>query len=112
MEKTFTGGNPFQVFQRGGQVVLSASFPDHGRFIEIQQKIKKKIKTQSLDISAALWGLTDAKKKKPSKNTQWYTKNVYGAQNRLIGRLMYGFTDIERERLTKILNREKIDIKL
>ncbi len=97
---TFTAGNPFSISEKGGQIVLSVKFPDHGRYIEIQQR--KKIKVETSKGNAAKWG---AKKKSKKKNTSWYTRNVYGSQNLLIGKLMYGLSDIERERLKNILNK-------
>ena len=97
---TFTSGNPFTISYRGNQVILSVKFPDYGRFIEIQQR--KPIKTETQKGNASKWG---TKKKAKKKNTSWYTRNVYGSQNLLIGRLMYGLSDIERERLKNILQR-------
>ncbi len=99
---TFTASNPFTISESNGQIILSVKFPDYGRFIEIQQRKKIKIETQK--DNAAKWGV---KKKTKKKNTSWYTRNVYGSQNLLIGKLMYGLSDIERERLKNILQKEK-----
>ena len=90
-------GNPWKVHKRGEAQILSVEFANYGRFIEINQK--KKIKTESRKANGK-------KFTKKRKNTSWYTKNVYGSQNLLIGRLMWGLSDIEMDRLKKILKKD------
>jgi len=91
----FQGGNPFKIVEKNGAIVLSSKFPNHGRFIEIQSK--RKFKTNNPDTNALLWGVKQRKKK--SKNVDWYTRNVYGAQNRLMGTLLYGLSDTVRNQI-------------
>lgn len=93
----FEGASRWDVKPIAGTGILSFPFYNYGRFVEIQAQKRRKIKTENTDLRAALWGIKTKKKK--TKNAQWYTKNVYGAQNRLIGRIMYGLTDIERQRI-------------
>jgi len=78
-------------------VVLSIKFPDYGRFIEIQ-KHKHRIKTESRSSNEAKW-----RKKQKKKDTSWYSRNAYGALNKLIGNLMYGYSDEVMERLKEEL---------
>lgn len=101
--RTKDGINPKLVFE----------FPDYGRFIEINYHKKRQSQnTSSFDkesINKALWGRSNKKKvKRKKKDTRWYSKNVYGSLNRLIGILMYEFTDQERVRLTRILEEQKL----
>ena len=42
------------------------------------------------------------------KNAKWYARNVYGAQNKLIGKLMWGLSDIEREKIKNQLLQEQV----
>jgi len=91
--------------------VLVINFPAYGRFIEINYHKRSK-NTSLLDqesANKALWGRQNSKqlRKKKQKDTRWYSKNVYGSLNRLIGILMYEFTEEERARLTNILQQQK-----
>lgn len=80
---------------------LEFSFYSYGRAIEIQQhKRRSGSFSENVNTNAAVWGITSRKKK---KNTQWYSRNVYGSLNRLIGRIMYGLSDETRKRLIGIL---------
>lgn len=90
---------------------LVMNFPTYGRFIEIYYHKRSK-NTSILDqesANRALWDRPNTKqlKKRKKKDTRWYSKNVYGSLNRLIGILMYEFTDSERARLTRILEQQK-----
>ena len=90
---------------------LVINFPAYGRFIEINYHKRSK-NTGLLDqdsANKALWGRSNTKKltRKKKKDTRWYAKNVYGSLNRLIGILMYEFTEEERARLTNILQQQK-----
>jgi hypothetical protein len=92
--------------------VLVISFPAYGRFIEINYHKRSK-NTGILDqesANRALWGRQNkqqAKRDKKKKDTRWYSKNVYGSLNRLIGILMYEFSEEERARLTNLLEQQK-----
>lgn len=94
----FTNANPFKISQNSNEITLSLKFPTYGRFIEIQQR--KPIQIETSKENAAKW---KGKQKPKRKKTDWYTRNVYGSQNLLIGRLMYGLGDIEMKRLKGIL---------
>lgn len=91
--------------------VLVMNFPAYGRFIEINYHKRSK-NTSLLDqesANKALWGRQNGKQltRKKKKDTRWYSKNVYGSLNRLIGILMYEFTEEERARLTNIMQQQK-----
>jgi hypothetical protein len=104
----FESGSPYKVWNSSGSVVLSMKFPDYGRFIEIN--FHKKLRTENNKDNAKKWGAKEKEKAKANskrKNTDWYTRNVYGSQNLLIGRLMWGLGDIEIQRLKNILEKEK-----
>jgi hypothetical protein len=92
--------------------VLIFKFPDYGRFMEINYHKKRQSKNSDLfdeqSINNALWGRSNKKKAKRKKDTRWYSKNVYGSLNRLIGILMYEFTDEERIRLTNLLEKQNL----
>jgi len=102
----FENENVSEINKGSYGTTLKIKFPNYGRFIEIQSK--KKIKSNNIDTNALLWGVKEAKSKK-KKNTDWYTKNVYGAQGRLIGRIMYGFSDIVRQQILKSLTNPTTD---
>lgn len=100
----------YRTTKYGINPALIMSFPDYGRFIEINYH-KKRQNSAILDdesVNSLIWGRNNRKKsKKKKKDTRWYAKNVYGSLNRLIGILMYEFTDAERERLTRILEKQQ-----
>lgn len=105
--RTFESGMPYFVKSSGSNPTLVFSFPNYGRFLEIQAgKKRRAIRTENVDTNKLLWGASTAKKKKRAKNAQWYTRNVYGAQNRLINRIMYGLSDVERKRLINLLKQK------
>ncbi len=102
----FEQGHYTKSFQKGNSGVLQLKFPDYGRWVEIQYHKKKKIPILETSKSASKWGVKkDSQKKRKRKNTSWYTRNVYGSLNKLIGTLMFGLSDIERERLKEFLGR-------
>jgi len=86
----------FKVHKSNAGVDLDVAFANHGRFIEIQYH--KNFEIIGTATRKTMWE-TESKKKK--KNTQWYTANAFGAQNRLLGKLLWGLSDIERERIKK-----------
>jgi hypothetical protein len=102
----------FQVKKYGINPVLTVSFPDYGRFIEIKYHKKSQNtsfwKTSHSEAKDAIWGRkADKMKVKKKKDTRWYAKNVYGSINRLIGILMYEFTEEEKTRLKNIIEYRK-----
>jgi len=94
-------GDIATITKRGNSVVLSLKFPDYGRFIEIQ-KHKKRIRTESTKGNSAKWS-----KKQKKKDTGWYSRNAYGSLNRLIGRLMYGFSEEIKKNIKESLDLQK-----
>lgn len=91
---------------QGINPALILNFPDYGRFIEIRYHKKRSSNSELFDqehLNNAIWGRQNKKSKRKKKDARWYARNVYGSLNRLLGILMYEFTDAERERLTKIL---------
>jgi|GEM_PF-2510856 hypothetical protein len=100
--------------QNGGELLFY--FPDYGRFIEIQY-FKKSINSQAA-FSRSNTGIgksmsnyqvmTQSKSNFQSmirkKDTRWYTRNVMGNLNQLIGELMFGLTDaVEKEMISKLI---------
>jgi len=89
---------------------LIISFPDYGRFIEIKyhQKRQNSAILDEDSVNSTIWGIRKRKKLiKKKKDTRWYAKNAYGSLNRLIGILMYEFTDAERERLSRLIENKQ-----
>lgn len=89
-------------------------FPDYGRFIEINyhKKVRSsntKQWTENLEnANRSILGIRENKKsKKRKKDTRWYAGTAYGAMNELIGRIMYGYSDIELERLKQMILNNK-----
>jgi len=89
----------FEVVKEGINWNLNFSFYDYGRFIEINSNKRKRASRFNLNTNKDIWGIKENTMKK--KKTDWYTRNVYGALNRLIGTLMYEFTDEEIARIKK-----------
>lgn len=93
----------YVVNKREGRNSLALSFYGYGRAIEIRYHLSKNTrKLQQPSANRMLLGLRDKPQAK-KKNTQWYSKNVYGSLNQLIGRVMYGMSEQERQRLTRII---------
>jgi hypothetical protein len=111
----FDSASTWDITTRNSLPALVFDIPVYGRLIEIQDKKRLRgIRTRKVDTNALLWGIKPKKeRKKKGKNAQWYTHNTYGAQNLLIGRLMWGFSDIEKNRIKKLLeenNRITIEV--
>lgn len=79
--------------------VLEISFLGYGRAVEIQYFKSKQLRR---DTSAK----TEAKnlRRASKKDTRFYSKNVYGSINRLLGRVSSEYSDEEIKRLKGILN--------
>lgn len=97
----------FKAHRLMGTPGLSISFDSVGRFIEIRYH-KSKNRSLLSEISANHAKVKSIKRNQKKKDTRWYAKNVYGSLNRLIGILMYEFTDQERNRIKGILEKRKI----
>lgn len=95
----------FDVIKKGDNYELNFSFYDYGRFIEIKRKRASKF---DFNTNRDIWGIKENTMKR-RKLTDWYTRNAYGALNRLIGVLMYEFTDEEVARIKKQISK-KINI--
>lgn len=100
----------YKVSMRGNSPVLSFSFLSHGRFIEINYFKKKSENTKrrfDTNTNRDIWNIREKQSKKKNKDTRWYTRNVYGSQNRLIGMLGSEFTKQEIARLKNIIELQK-----
>lgn len=96
-------------FMDGDNPGLRVKFCGYGRAFEIAGYQKKKQNKWAVNTNRIVWKIKERKVKKAQKkkDTRWYAKNMYGGQNRLIGRIMYGLSDIEIERLKGILDNRK-----
>ncbi len=81
----------------GGDVMkLERGFLGYGRVLEIQHNRRKRgLRGMRAEAREVAWGVK--KYRKGAKNTQWYTRTLFGAQNRLVTRLMYGLSDFKRK---------------
>ena len=89
---------------------LSISFLSYGRAIEINfHKRSKNTKTfLKPNTNQVVWGIRSQNKIKKKKDTNFYSRNVYGSLNRLIGIIMYELGDQEIARLKNILEHQKL----
>lgn len=93
----------YKTTQYGIDPVLQVSFMSYGRAIEVKyHKSKNSSKRQDITSNRLIIGTREATKFK-KKDTRWYAKTAYGSLNRLIGILMYEFTNEERTRIKGIL---------
>lgn len=97
----------FEVVRDGINWNLNFSFYDYGRFIEINRNKHKRASRFDFNVNKEIWGIKENSMKR--KKTDWYTRNMYGALNRLIGTLMYEFTEEEIARIKRKLE-TKIEI--
>ncbi len=107
-------GIDYRVSKYGIDPVLLFSFPAYGRFIEINfhKKSQNENIWDSKQANRDILGLRSNRKRKKKKDTRWYARNVYGSINRLLGVLGSEFTEHEKARLQRILDRQKSEIKL
>ncbi|MCX6272164.1 MAG: hypothetical protein NTU44_13280 [Bacteroidetes bacterium] len=92
----------------GQNPALNVSFLGYGRAIEIRfHKSNNSRQLSALKTNRSILAGHDAKPMR-KKDTRWYARNVYGSLNRLIGILMYEFTDKERQRIKGILQQQKL----
>lgn len=98
------------VEKSGSNLSLSLSFYSYGRAVEIQDN--KNIKLHNMRKNKGGLSRQNAVKnirRAAKKDKTFYAKNVYGSLNRLIGRMMSGYSDIEIDRIKKLLeNKETI----
>lgn len=80
---------------------LSVTFLSYGRAIEINYHKKTRFEAS---VNRDIWGVKENRQTKKKKNTQFYSRNVYGSLNRLISILSNEYTDAEKERLKQILS--------
>lgn len=94
----------YRVEKRGNNYVLAFNFKGYGRIIEIMYFKKRRNSIESLRKNLDIWNTQGRNRQKlQKKDTRWYTKNVYGAQNKLISKISYGLTNDTSERLKQIL---------
>jgi len=84
---------------------LNLSFLGYGRAIEIAWH-KRSRNTKEL-VSKTVWGIKENRPKK-QKNTRWYSRNVYGSLNRLIGMVMYELDDATVAHIKSQLHKQRI----
>lgn len=104
----FKNAKPFHVDASKINPKLVFEFFGYGRAIEIDYFKSKNVK--SFSSSRDIWGVK--KKKKRKKDTRWYTYNVMGSLNRLVGVLGSEYSEHERKRIKEILNNQKSRIAL
>ncbi|MCX6232749.1 MAG: hypothetical protein NTZ33_14520 [Bacteroidetes bacterium] len=98
-------GISYRVEKRGNNFILSFTFPEYGRQIEIRyHKSKNAQKLKPINTNRLLWNIrSKTDKSAKNKDARWYAKNLYGAQNTLIGRLGVEYTKDEILRLKNII---------
>ena len=113
-KENLMSGIDYRVSKYGIDPVLLFSFPAYGRFIEINfhKKSQNENIWDSKQANRDILGLRSNRKRKKKKDTRWYARNVYGSINRLLGVLGSEFTEHEKARLQRILDRQKSEIKL
>jgi len=104
-EGDLISGISFKTEKRGGMWVLSFSFKGYGRLIEINYFRHRKNKANSLRSNFDVFSAGTKERKQRRKDTRWYTRNVYGSQNKLIGLLGSGLSNTEMARLKGILSK-------
>lgn len=95
-----------RVGPNGGELLFY--FPDYGRFMEIQYYKRSANYRGGLGRLTNWQAMTQTKRgfqsMKKKKDTRWYTRNVMGNLNQLIGELMYGLTDaVKNEMISKLI---------
>ncbi len=96
----------YRVEKRGMSYVLAFTFKGYGRVIEIMYHKRRRNAIESIRKNLDVWN-TRAKQRRPRrKDTRWYARNLYGAQNKLIGHIMYGLTEDMSQRLRAIIQKQ------
>ena len=107
-EGNLLGSIEYRVTYEGRSPKLSIKFPDYGRFIEINFHKKSTNSTMWNDLraernSAVIGGRSRPKLRRKKKDTRFYSKTAYGTLNELIGKIMYGYSDIELQRVKELI---------
>ena len=97
----------YKVERRGNNFVLSFTFPGYGRALEIRYYKSKN--SQLANTIKSNRSILTKKAKNKKRDYRWYSRNLYGSQNRLIGRASYRLVEEEILRLKKILTEAKLD---
>ena len=97
----------YKVTRSGNGWVLNVGCKQYGRFLEIRRHKMNRKREKPVNVNVLLWGHKENRMSKRGKDVDWYSKNAFGAMNRLIGILMYELGDKERERLVGILKRRE-----
>lgn len=99
----------YQTSMQGNNPKLSVNFLSYGRAIEINyfKKSRNTQKWANPNTNQIVWGVRSRTKNTRKKDTRWYARTVYGSLNRLIGTIMYEFSDQELERIKGILDFQK-----
>jgi hypothetical protein len=94
----------YRIEKRGNRFVLAYTFKGYGRVIEIMFYRRRRNAIDSIRKNLDLWNTKSKAARMPRrKDARWYTRNVYGAQNKLIAKLSYGLTDETSRRLKQII---------
>ncbi len=97
----------YRVTNYGIDPVLQVNFMSYGRALEIRwHKRSKNTKSWVTDTNKSVWGID--RKPRQRKNVLFYSRNVYGSQNRLIQILASEFDEHEKARLKAILDKQII----
>lgn len=96
--------------QNGRYKWLQIKFPDYGRHIEIERHKRKQQSKFDTNTNRDIWGIRENSMKR--KNTNWYSKNAYKSINRLLGTLMYEFTDEQIAKFKGIIERQQMKLTL
>ncbi len=108
----------YKIKRRGNNFVLNFTFPGYGRALEIKYyKSKNSQKIPTINTNRLLWNIRSKndmdsakiqrKKNNAKRDLRWYSKNLYGSQNRLIGHLGSGYIEDEIKRLKGLLEEAK-----
>lgn len=93
----------YSVETKGGNPTLLVSFLTYGRALDANYYKKKQSSVWETNTNRDVWGIKENRPRKNKKNTQFYSKNVYGSINRLVSILSNEYTDAEQQRLKNIL---------
>ena len=97
----------YKVERRGNNFVLSFTFPGYGRALEIRYYKSKN--SQLVNTIKSNRSILTKKAKNKKRDYRWYSRNLYGSQNRLTGRASYRLVEEEILRLKHILTEAKLD---
>lgn len=96
----------YRVEKRGPSFVLAFTFKGYGRVIEIMYHKRRRNAIESIRKNLDVWNTRKRERQPRRKDTRWYARNLYGAQNKLIGKLMYGLTEDTSKRLRAIIQKQ------